>query len=80
MVVGIIWLWGTMLVAIFYPLIDGGIQQMGEVYRGLRKRKEVAKETRAANDKGDDSTSPSTPSAGSIDDATREEHNDESNQ
>ncbi|CAL5874321.1 uncharacterized protein PFLUO_LOCUS8617 [Penicillium psychrofluorescens] len=79
-VVGIIWLWGTMLVAIFYPLIDGGIQQMGEVYRGLRKRKEVAKETRAANDKGDDSTSPSTPSAGSIDDATREEHNDESNQ
>ena len=34
-IIAVIWLWGTMLVAIFYPLIDGGIQQMRQVYRGL---------------------------------------------
>lgn len=38
-VVGIIWLWITMLVAIFYPLIDGGVQQMVQISRGLRERK-----------------------------------------
>ncbi|PYH71807.1 sodium:solute symporter family protein [Aspergillus vadensis CBS 113365] len=38
-VVGIIWLWITMLVAIFYPLIDGGVQQMMQISRGLRERK-----------------------------------------
>ncbi|KAE8155149.1 Sodium:solute symporter family-domain-containing protein [Aspergillus avenaceus] len=35
-VVAIIWLWLTMLVAIFYPIVDGGIQQTLQVYRGLR--------------------------------------------
>ncbi|GMG51203.1 unnamed protein product [Aspergillus oryzae var. brunneus] len=34
-VVAIIWLWVTMLVAIFYPIFDGGIQQITQVYRGL---------------------------------------------
>ncbi|GLA80660.1 hypothetical protein AtubIFM56815_001486 [Aspergillus tubingensis] len=38
-IVGIIWLWITMLVAIFYPLIDGGVQQMMQISRGLRERK-----------------------------------------
>ncbi|RHZ56161.1 sodium:solute symporter family protein [Aspergillus thermomutatus] len=33
--VAIIWLWGTMLVAIVYPIVDGGIQQMAQVYQGL---------------------------------------------
>lgn len=28
-----------MLVAIFYPLIDGGVQQMMQISRGLRERK-----------------------------------------
>ncbi|KAF4211400.1 hypothetical protein CNMCM8980_002360 [Aspergillus fumigatiaffinis] len=36
-VVAIIWLWGTMLVAIVYPIVDGGVQQMAQVYRGLTK-------------------------------------------
>ncbi|KAE8420280.1 Sodium:solute symporter family-domain-containing protein [Aspergillus pseudocaelatus] len=35
-VVAIIWLWLTMLVAIFYPIFDGGIQQIKQVYQGLR--------------------------------------------
>ncbi|CEO59774.1 Putative Urea active transporter [Penicillium brasilianum] len=34
-VIAIIWLWGTMLVAIFYPLFDGGIQQIRQVHRNL---------------------------------------------
>ncbi|KAL1962184.1 hypothetical protein VTN77DRAFT_530 [Rasamsonia byssochlamydoides] len=34
-IVAIIWLWGTMLMATIYPLIDGGIEQMLQVYRGL---------------------------------------------
>jgi len=32
-VVAIIWLWLTMLMVIFYPLIDGGIEQIGLVFR-----------------------------------------------
>ncbi|PWY84801.1 Na+/solute symporter [Aspergillus heteromorphus CBS 117.55] len=40
-VVGIIWLWITMLVAIFYPILDGGIQQITQVYRALRGRKDT---------------------------------------
>ncbi|KAE8344857.1 hypothetical protein BDV24DRAFT_171367 [Aspergillus arachidicola] len=43
-VVAIIWLWLTMFVAIFYPIFDGGIQQIGQVYRGLRAGNET-KET-----------------------------------
>ena len=36
-VVGIIWLWATMLVATFYPIFDGGIQQIGQVWRGWKQ-------------------------------------------
>ncbi|PKX93557.1 sodium:solute symporter family protein [Aspergillus novofumigatus IBT 16806] len=36
-VVAIIWLWGTMLVAIVYPILDGGFQQMMQVYQGLTR-------------------------------------------
>ncbi|KAJ6126603.1 hypothetical protein N7523_002215 [Penicillium sp. IBT 18751x] len=62
-VVGIIWLWGTMLIAIFYPILDGGMQQMQEVYRGL-----TGKSTVHGPAKGDTSTSPSSPSEGSVHD------------
>ncbi|GKZ34523.1 hypothetical protein AbraIFM66950_004799 [Aspergillus brasiliensis] len=40
-VVGIIWLWITMLVAIFYPIFDGGMQQMMQISRALRGRKDT---------------------------------------
>ncbi|KAJ9215167.1 hypothetical protein DTO166G4_3245 [Paecilomyces variotii] len=36
-IVAIIWLWLTMLMATFYPLIDGGFQQIIQVIRGLRQ-------------------------------------------
>lgn len=32
-VVAVIWLWLTMLVATFYPILDGGIQQISQVWR-----------------------------------------------
>jgi hypothetical protein len=35
-VISLIWLWFTLVVAIFYPLIDGGLQQMWAVIK--RKR------------------------------------------
>ncbi|KAF7181258.1 hypothetical protein CNMCM7691_000476 [Aspergillus felis] len=38
-VVAIIWLWGTMLVAIVYPIVDGGVQQMIQVYKGFTRGK-----------------------------------------
>ncbi len=34
-VISIIWVWGTMLVAGFYPIIDGR-EQIIQVWRGLR--------------------------------------------
>ena len=69
-----------MLVAVFYPLLDGGIQQMAAVYRGLARRQKFPEEARDANEKGDDSTSPSTPSAESISDAAgNKEPKDEGN-
>lgn len=37
LIVAIIWLWGTMLISTFYPLLDGGIQQIMQVYRALRQ-------------------------------------------
>ncbi|KAF3389606.1 hypothetical protein F1880_004471 [Penicillium rolfsii] len=40
-VVAILWLWGTMLVAIFYPLLDGGFQQIRQVHRGLAGKSSV---------------------------------------
>lgn len=36
-VVGIIWLWITMLVATFYPVFDGGLQQIAQVWRGWKQ-------------------------------------------
>jgi hypothetical protein len=66
-VVSIIWLWLSMLVAIFYPIFDGGIQQIRDVYRGLRGRNNIAG-TVPSQEKGGTSASPS---AGSISDATR---------
>ena len=39
-VVAIIWVWGTMLVAGFYPIIDGA-SQLKQVYLGLRYGKNV---------------------------------------
>ncbi|GCB21924.1 probable urea active transporter 1 [Aspergillus awamori] len=44
-IVGIIWLWITMLVAIFYPLLDGGMQQMLQISRALRGRREAVTST-----------------------------------
>ena len=35
-VVAVIWLWLTMLVATFYPILDGGIQQITQVWRGWK--------------------------------------------
>lgn len=55
-----------MLIAIFYPIFDGGIQQIGAVYRGLRGHKVV---TEGAQGGGKSDTTAS-PSAGSISDAT----------
>ncbi|KAG2419119.1 hypothetical protein HFD88_002223 [Aspergillus terreus] len=55
-VVSIIWLWGTMLVAIFYPLLDGGVQQIKQVLHVLKEeRKRKPKKTV-------ESASPSLPS------------------
>lgn len=45
-VISLIWLWFTLVVAIFYPLIDGGLQQMWTVIKmkGL-SHKEPGSET-----------------------------------
>lgn len=61
-VVAIIWLWGTMLVAIFYPIVDGGMQQISEVYNGLTGRTGPV-DIDYGKEEGDDSTSPSSPAA-----------------
>ncbi|GES63277.1 Na+/solute symporter [Aspergillus terreus] len=55
-VVSIIWLWGTMLVAIFYPLLDGGVQQIKHVVHVLKEERKTKPE------KTVESTSPSLPS------------------
>ncbi|KAL3262059.1 hypothetical protein ABHI18_003166 [Aspergillus niger] len=44
-IVGILWLWITMLVAIFYPLLDGGMQQMLQISRALWGRREAVTST-----------------------------------
>ncbi|KAJ5779799.1 Sodium/solute symporter [Penicillium paradoxum] len=67
-VVSIIWLWLSMLVAIFYPIIDGGIEQMRDVYRGLRRPQIITEAAQSNDEKG---VSSGSPSAGSISDATR---------
>lgn len=38
-IIAIVWVWGTMLVAGFFPVIDGW-KQIQAVYRGLRPSKE----------------------------------------
>ncbi|KAJ5733574.1 hypothetical protein N7493_002360 [Penicillium malachiteum] len=68
-IVSIIWLWGTMLIAIFYPLIDGGIQQIHQVYQGLTHSKSIA-ESHSSGYKGSDATT--SPSAASISDEIQE--------
>ncbi|KAJ5623541.1 hypothetical protein N7490_012146 [Penicillium lividum] len=69
-VVAIIWLWGAMLVAIVYPLVDGGIQQIVQVYSGLVGSKGLAIHS---NNKGlDESVFPSSPSATSVIDRAQE--------
>lgn len=55
-----------MLVAIFYPIFDGGIQQIRDVYRGLRGRN-VVEGARSKYSKG----ASSSPSVGSISDVTQ---------
>ncbi|KAJ5087351.1 hypothetical protein N7456_010967 [Penicillium angulare] len=71
-VVGIIWLWGTMLIAIVYPLVDGGIQQITEIYRGLTGQKDLAVHDSHVKDSGDVTTSPSSPSAASVSDEPKD--------
>ncbi|CAG8320140.1 unnamed protein product [Penicillium salamii] len=66
-VVGIIWLWLSMLVAVLYPILDGGIHQIRDVYRGLRGKKILTEAIHSNKGNGDSSISPS---AGSISDAT----------
>lgn len=55
-----------MLVAIFYPIFDGGIQQIRDVYRGLRGQN-VVEGTRSKDGKGESIS----PSVGSISDVTQ---------
>ncbi|KAJ5621412.1 hypothetical protein N7528_006195 [Penicillium herquei] len=68
-VVGIIWLWGTMLIAIFYPLLDGGIQQIHQVYQGLTHRKTIGESPTSGHK---ESGATSSPSAASISDEIQE--------
>jgi hypothetical protein len=54
-----------MLVAIFYPIFDGGLAQIRDVYRGLRGHK-IVEGTQSKDGKGESSS----PSVGSISDVT----------
>lgn len=74
MVVGIIWLWGTMLVAIVYPLVDGGIEQINQIYRGLTGRGDPRVHENSVKDAGDTTTSPSSPSATSISEGAQDKN------
>jgi hypothetical protein len=42
LVVAIIWLWGTLFVAGFYPIIDGGYDQVKAVYRALKAHRKAS--------------------------------------
>lgn len=70
-VVAIIWLWGTMLIAIVYPLVDGGIQQMLQIYRGLTGHNNDQNNDTHIKDMGANG-SPSSPSAASVSDEIQE--------
>lgn len=52
-----------MLIAIFYPILDGGVQQIRQVYHGL-----IGKNMVHGAEKGDTSAAPSSPSGGSVSD------------
>lgn len=45
LVVAIIWLWATLLIAGIYPIIDGGIDQIKAVYKGLKAGRASSKTT-----------------------------------
>ncbi|PLB46514.1 Na+/solute symporter [Aspergillus steynii IBT 23096] len=64
-VVAIIWLWGTTLIAIFYPILDGGIQQIAQIYRGLNGRGTWTKD-----DEGTET--PSSPSVTGVQEVDKE--------
>ncbi|CAI7583571.1 unnamed protein product [Penicillium manginii] len=64
-VVAIIWLWGTMLVAICAPLLDGGIQQIVQVYHGLTGKGQIPATSNDSKEVGVASTSASQ-SGGSL--------------
>lgn len=53
-----------MLVAIFYPLLDGGIEQIRQVYRGLTGRADAITEVADSRPKRHAKISPSSPSIG----------------
>jgi hypothetical protein len=40
-VISLLWLWFTLVVAIFYPLVDGGLQQMWAVLKRKRTGEDV---------------------------------------
>lgn len=49
-----------MLVAIFYPIFDGGLQQIRDVYRGLRGHGFATEGIQDPHGKGGPSKSPSS--------------------
>jgi urea-proton symporter len=54
-VIAIIWVWGTMFVAGFYPIIDGW-PQLKTVYRGLRGQGPVEGEPEVVQNAQSDSS------------------------
>jgi hypothetical protein len=54
-IIAIIWVWGTMLVAGFYPIIDGW-PQLKRVYRGLRGQGSVEGRTEVVQNAQSDSS------------------------
>jgi hypothetical protein len=53
--VSIIWVWGTMIVAGFYPIIDGW-PQLRLVYQGLRGHSQGQKDSDGVQTPGSDSS------------------------
>lgn len=58
MVISLIWLWLTLLVANFYPLIDGGLRQIWIVVRG-KKAVKASTEIDDVDSPADTTTPPS---------------------
>lgn len=54
-----------MLVAIFYPLLDGGIEQIRQVYRGLTGRSSIETDGTEKGKEVSGQVIPSSPSTGS---------------